>query len=370
MEVIGIICEYNPFHYGHKYHINKIKELYKDSLIILVLNGYFLQRGDASILTKEDKVKIALENNIDLVVEHPFIFASNSADDFAESAITILNHLKVNKIIFGSESNNIDLLVKIAKEQLSDTFNQKLKENLKKGISYPTAVNNSLSTSINLPNDLLGISYVKSIIKNNFNIKPITIKRTNDYHDLNSNEKIVSASNIREKYKNNVNVDKYTNYKHLFQKINEALLFNLLKYKISTDHDLSLFLTVDEGIEYKLIKEIKKSDNLKDFINNVKSKRYTHNRIKRMLVHILTGLTKQDKYNTNIEYIKVLGFNQNGSDHLNHLRKISTIPIKRKIEETYLAQKYELKAALIYDLLTGSNAYYYESQNKPTKKQT
>ena len=104
METIGIICEYNPFHNGHVYHINKIKEMYPDSIIILCVNGYFGERGDVSILSKEDKTKLALNNGVNIVVELPFVFASNSADTFAEASVKILNYMKVDKIIFSDRS--------------------------------------------------------------------------------------------------------------------------------------------------------------------------------------------------------------------------------------------------------------------------
>lgn len=365
MEIIGIICEYNPFHNGHIYHINKIKEMYPNSLIILCLNGYFGQRGDISILSKEDKTKLALNNNIDIVVELPFIFASNSADTFADASIKILNYMHVNKIIFGSESNNIELLTKIAKKQLETNFNDNVKINLKEGINYPTALNKSIGINLNSSNDLLGVSYIKSIIKNNFNIEPITIKRTNNYLDTKSNDIIISATNIREKIKNNINVDKYLNYKPNFNTINEELLFNLIKYKILTDNNLNKYLTVDEGIEYKLLKEVNKCNTIEELINNTKSKRYTYNRIRRMLIHILIGLTKEDRNNSNIEYIKILGFNNQGQKYLKNLK--SNILISSKIPNTYLTRKYELTASLIYDMLTSSNTYKFEISNKPIK---
>ena len=109
MDIIGVITEYNPFHNGHIYHINKIKELYPNSIIILALNGYFLERGEISIMTKEEKTKMALDYGINLVVEIPFIYGSNSADTFAECGVRILDSLGVNKIVFGSESNDVSL---------------------------------------------------------------------------------------------------------------------------------------------------------------------------------------------------------------------------------------------------------------------
>ena len=183
MNVIGIIAEYNPFHNGHLYHLKQIKKKYPQSILILVLNGYFLERGEISVLTKEEKVKIALENNINLVVELPFLYGTQSADTFADYSLQILNELKVNRIIFGSEMNNVKELTKIAKLQLSDNFDNLVKEEIRKGSNYPTTINKVLKENVNKPNDLLAVSYIKAIIKNNYDIVAESIKRTNDYHD-------------------------------------------------------------------------------------------------------------------------------------------------------------------------------------------
>lgn len=365
MDVIGIICEYNPFHNGHRYHINKIKEMYPDSLIILALNGYFLERGEISLLTKEDKVKIALKEKIDMVVEIPFVFGSESADTFGECACLMLSKLGCNKIVFGSESNDINLLKKIASKELEDNFNDKVKEYLDKGLNYPTALNKAIEISLNNPNDLLGVSYIKAILKNNLDMEPVTIKRTSSYHDKKSNDKVISASNIREKYLIGLNISKYTSYSDMLVKVDDKLLFNLLKYKILTDNNLSRFLSVDEGIEYRLIKEINNVSNIDELVLKVKSKRYTYNRIKRMLIHILIGLTKEDRSKLKLEYIKLLGFNDKGQKHLKSI--IYDIPIQRKISDEYLAQQYELKASMIYDLITGKDTYKFETNNKPIK---
>jgi len=366
MTIIGIICEYNPFHHGHAYHIAKVKELYPDSLIVLVLNGYFLQRGEISVLTKEEKVKIALLEGVDIVIEHPFVFGSNSADIFAESAITLLNHLKIEKLIFGSEKNNLELLLKMAKIQLEDNFKDKIKIYLDQGDNYPTALNKAIGIELDSPNDLLGIAYVKAILKNNFNIEPMTIQRTNDHHDLKSDERIVSASNIREKVKEQIDVSKYTDYSDQIVSINHNLIFDLIKAKIITEHDLSKYLTVNEGIEYKLIKEIINSKTREELVNKVKSKRYIHNRITRMLTHILIGLTKEDKNKlVEPEYVKLLGFNNRGKVYINKIRKTLEVPLKRKISNDYLAQQYELRAALVYDIITSGETIKYELDNKP-----
>ena len=365
MDIIGIICEYNPFHNGHIYHIKKIKELYPNSLIILVLNGYFLERGEISILTKEDKTKIALQYKVDIVLELPFIFGTQSADTFAEASIKILNNFHVNKIIFGSESNDINLIKEIAIKQNSQEYDLKVKEYLNEGLNYPTALAKALNVDFEFtPNDLLGISYVKAIIKNNFAIDPITIKRTNDYHDKTSNENIISAANIREKLNNNIDIKNYLPPKVIpnIIKGNNDTLFKLLKYKINTEADLSTYLDVDEGIEYRLKEYINKSHTLDEFIKLVKTKRYTYNKINRMLIHILVGLKKEDNIK-NIDYIKILGFNNKGKEYLNSIK--DSLNIATIIKKDSIIYQYELKASIIYDLINNTNTYNYELKNKP-----
>ena len=364
MEVIGIICEYNPFHNGHLYHIKKIKEMYSDSLIILVLNGYFLERGEISILSKEAKTKIALAHGIDIILELPVIYGTQSADTFASVALKILNNFHVNKIIFGSESNEIEKIKEIASKQLDEEYNKLVKEYLDNGLNYPTALAKALNIDFEfLPNDLLGISYTKAIIQNNYNIEPITIKRTSAYHDTSSNDHIVSASNIREKIKNNEDITKYVpiNIKDFINNTNYDNYFRLLKYKINTDNDLNEYLDVDEGIEYRLLEYINKSKNIDEFINNIKTKRYTYNKLNRMFIHILLSFLKTD--NVDIEYIKILGFNSNGKKYLNSIKENLEIPTS--INKDSIQYKYELKASIIYDLINNTNTYEFEQRNKP-----
>ena len=171
MKVNGIIVEYNPFHNGHIYQIKKIKELYPDDLLIVILNGNFTQRGNISVLSKEIKTKFSLDYGIDLVIELPSIYGIQSSDIFAYQAIKILNELKINRLIFGSESNDLTTLKKIASIQENNDFNDKIKKELDKGISYPNALKNIIGIDFNyLPNDLLGISYIKAVNKINKNI--------------------------------------------------------------------------------------------------------------------------------------------------------------------------------------------------------
>ena len=363
MTIIGLICEYNPFHNGHLYHLKKIKEKYPDSLLILCLNGYFLERGEISIINKFAKVQIALENNIDIVIELPVLFGCQSADNFAANSIKLLDALNVDKIIFGSESNNLNLLMKIAKKQ--EMLNQTImKKHLKQGDSYSKSLIKSLNEKELKANDLLGVSYCKAILNKKLNIELETILRTNDFNDTKANDDIVSAQNIREKIKNKIDITNYLpkTSKNKILNINYDLYFKLLKHKILTDFNLKQYLDVNEGIENLLIKEIKTCNNYDEFLKKIKSKRYNNNRLQRMLLHINLGILKKDA-KEKINYVRILGFNLKGKNYLNQERKNFKLPTK--IDSKSIIRDYELKASLLYDLLTGQNTYQQELKNKP-----
>ena len=361
MDVIGIIAEYNPFHNGHLYQINEIKKKYPNSIIIAIIDGYFTQRGYPSIITKEDKVKDALSNQVDLVIELPVLFATQSADIFASKALELLNELKINKLCFGSESNNLEELTKIAKLQLDNNFDNLVKEYLKEGINYPTALTKALNIDFNFnnPNDLLAISYIKTILKNNYNIKPISIKRTNEYHDLDSNDNIISASNIRQKIINQKDIKRFV---PIINDYHYNDYYNVLKISI-LNTNLNNILDVDEGLENKILDCIKTSNNLDDLILNIKSKRYTYNKINRMLTHILLGINKEDALK-NIDYLRILGFNMKGKEYLNQIKKDIKIPLySNKVNS--IVKDYELKSSMIYDIINNTNTFEYEIKNKP-----
>lgn len=367
MEAVGIICEYNPLHNGHIYHIEQVKKLFPGKVVILILNGYFLERGEISILSKENKAKLALIYGVDLVVELPFIFGTQSADIFADAAIKILGYLNCSYLVFGSESNNVEILKKVADIQEQKEYNKKVKELLATGINYPTALAKALNIEEDIfnPNDLLGISYIKAIKKNKLNITPITIKRTSTYHSKTENSNIISASNIRNKLKQKENITNFVPRKtlKLIENISLEDLFPYIKYKILTDLDLSRYLTVDEGIENRLKEKIIDSNTLEELILNIKTKRYTYNKITRMLIHILIGLPKEINKLANIEYIKILGFNKKGREYLHNLKEdleISLVPIPNSLQ-----YKYELIASQVYSLISKNKILAYEKSNKP-----
>ena len=360
MKSIGIIAEYNPFTNGHLYHLNSIKEKYKDYTIILVMSGNFTQRGIPTITDKFKRTEIALKLGIDLVIELPYPFATQSADFFAYGAITILEKLNVEKIIFGSESDNIKDLELIAKTQINnDELDKLVKIYSKLGYNYPTALSQSIydltEKKITTPNDLLGVSYIKVILENNYNIRYETIKRTNDYH-----KGIDSATSIRELLKDNKDVKElipnveldYLSNLHFFNDY-----FNILKYKIITENDLSIYQTVDEGIDKLLKKEINNATNIDELIKLVKSKRYTYNKISRMLNHILCNFTKEKaKKYKDIKYIRILGLNTKGREYLNEIKKEITIPIISKLlREKDEMLEFEIETTKIYDIISNNN---------------
>ena len=358
MHIIGIIAEYNPIHLGHIYQINKIKEHFPNSIIILITNSCFTERGEVSILNKWDKTKISLETNIDIVVELPFAFATQSADIFAKGAIEILNRLKINILAFGSESNDITKLEAIVDTQLNNReYDQIVKKYLDQGINYPTAMskalNDILGYTITTPNDLLGISYIKEIKKNNYKITPYTIKRIGDYHAKEINNSIISASLIRNLFNQEKDITPFipnNTIKYLYKNLTNETYFPYLKYKILTEKDLSIYQTVEEGIENRIKKAIQISNTWEELIQNIKTKRYTYNKINRMLLHILTSFTKEEANNIKIDYIRLLGFNLKGKNYLNTIKKDINIPI---------ITKYKKDISLLLDLEQRITSIYY-----------
>ena len=335
MNKVGIICEYNPFHNGHIYHLKKVKELYPDSTIILIMSGNFTQRGIPSIIDKWDKTDISLKYGIDLIVELPFVFATQSADIFARGSIALLKELKADTLVFGSELNDIKYLEELADIQLSDQYEKEVKKYINSDVNYPTALNLAFKAfnkdGLNNPNDLLALSYIKEIKKQQANIKPISIKRTNNYHSLEL-DNISSATSIRLAITNNKDISNSVPTetivmlkKHIF--LTEDY-YNLLKYKILSTDDLNVYQTVTSDLAIRIKKEIYNSSSWEELVNNIKTKHYTYNRINRMLIHILCDFTKE-KANTytDIEYIRVLGFSKKGKEHLNEIKKEVNIPI-------------------------------------------
>ena len=377
MKIIGVIAEYNPFHLGHLYQIKKIKELYPDSLIIAIISTNFTERGDISIIDKWQKTKICLDHGIDLVVELPTLYAIQSADIFAFGAINILNNLHIDTLVFGTESDNLDDLKLLATTALNNPkYDELIKIYLKQGINYPTAKSKALydltNIKIDRPNDLLALSYIKEIIKNDYQITPISIKRTNDYHGNKIESNIINASLIRKLLKENKDITPYIP-KNTIDYINKNIdinkAYNYLLYNLIINKDnLHDYLLVDEGIENRILKSIDKSNSWEELVMNIKTKRYTYNRIKRILITILLDIKKNN--NTNETYIRLLGFNSNGKHYLNKIKKSLDIPLFTNYKPNKLnVFDLEFKSSYIYAIITNNlELIKKEYQNKPIIK--
>lgn len=358
MDKIGIICEYNPFHNGHIYHLEKIKEMFPDSFITLVLSASFTERGEFSYLTKWDKTRIALKYKIDLVVELPFIFTVRSADLFAYYAVSMLEKLKMDYLIFGSETDDVDILKNLVSTMLyNKDYDKLVKKYLDLGNNYPAscmkALYNLTNVNINNSNDLLGISYIKTIFLNDYKIKPLTIKRTNNYLAKEITNDISSATSIREYYLNNQDIDKtipdITKQYLTIKKNYQEKYFSILKYKLINEiNDLDKYLDVVEGINTRIKKVILKSNTLKELIDNIKTKRFTYNKLNRMFLHILFNFEKKDS-KQDLNYIRILGFNQKGRLYLKTIKNNLDIPLitnYKDIDDFVL--KFELKVTILY----------------------
>lgn len=375
-KIIGVIAEYNPFHLGHRYQIEKIKELYPNSIIIAIISTNFTQRGDISLLNKWNKTTICLNEGIDLVIELPTLYATQSADIFAYGALSILNKFKIDTLVFGSETNDIDYFTTLANIQINNPkYPELVKNYLSLGLNYPTAMSKALkeltNTKIDKPNDLLALSYIKEIIKNNYPITPISIKRTNDYHSnsLQNNTNIINASLIREMFLNNQDISPYipNNTKELlYQYLSLNNAYTILKYNIiNNENNLSTYLDIEEGLDKRILKYLDTSHTWIDLVNNLKTKRYTYNKINRTLLHLLLNIKKED--NTKEIYLRVLGFNNKGREYLKELKKDTNLDIftsYRKNKSPLLDLEYH--STYIYSLITNdSSLIKREYQSKP-----
>lgn len=364
MKVLGLIVEYNPFHQGHLYHLNKAKELINPDITIVIMSSHFVQRGEPAISDKWTRAKVVIKNGVDLVIELPFVYSVQSADYFAKGAIEILHKLNVTDIVFGSESGNIDVFKDIALtiKNNPNGYNTLVKQQLNLGLRYPDACNKALSISMNksitTPNDLLGLAYVKEVINNNYQINLHCIKRTNDFHSLKL-ENICSASAIRHALKNNVaitnqicNYDEYKEF-YFFEDF-----FPFLRYKLLTisKDELKHIHLVDEGIENLLKEKILLCKDMNQFITALTSKRYTRSRIQRMLIHILMNNNKATIIESmKIDYIRVLKMNNVGQSYLSRIKKTCEYKIITNFSSyQHLALDLEFKATKLLSCISNS----------------
>ena len=336
--VVGLVVEYNPFHNGHLHHIQEIDKLFEDNIKIAVMSGDFVQRGEPSLLNKFEKTKVALSHGIDIVIELPAFYSCQSAEIFARGSVNILDKLSCSHIVFGSESNDLDKLKKIATISLTKEFELSLKEFLAEGFSYPTAFSKALFDEKLGSNDTLALEYLKAIKVLNSKIIPHSIKREKTGYYDDEKENFASASYIRKKIlsldKDKINlsfakdlVPKFsfdTLEKNFSNLISLENFYDLIRYEILKNKEgLKNIQDMEVGLENRLYESALKNLDFNCFFNEILSKRLTISRLQRILLHILLGLTKDVTNNTkfSIPFVKILGFSKKGQEYLNFLKK-------------------------------------------------
>jgi predicted nucleotidyltransferase len=396
MKVTGIIVEYNPLHNGHLYHLQQTKQVTNCDYVVAVMSGNFVQRGEPAIVNKWARAEAALNAGVDLVIELPVIYSISSAENFAYGAISILNKLNIiDSICFGSESGDIEPLFKIAQILAEEPKEYKnlLKKFLKQGLPYPKArefaLNNYFKDTNNLlqtSNNILGVEYLKALIKLNSNIKPYTIKRIkNNYNDINITSNIASATSIRHNF-DNYDLIKTTMPEFSFEiiqrekqlgkgPVNLNNLADLIFYKIRslTANELSKIHDISEGLENKIKYAAEESSTIEELLNLALSKRYTKTKLQRILLYILLDITKEVYLQTikEINYIRILAANSKGRKLLKYVKdkELVDIPIiinPSKYDKELLSL--DIKATDIYVLGYNNPKYKIAVQdlkNKP-----
>ena len=395
--VVGIIAEYNPFHNGHYYHMQKAKQEVNADYCIAVISGNFTQRGDVSIVNKWAKAYMAICGGADLVIELPTIYSVSSAENFANGAIKILDSLKiVDSFAFGAEANDLATLNNIANvlNEEPKGYTNILNHELKKGISYPAARENAIMMYLNdikryanvmgNPNNILAVEYLKALKNQKSKLTPIMIKRQKVYYN---EHRIVdgyaSATGIRELLKNKEYSDvskvvPRSTYQILGQQANNGrMILSLEKYQKEiiyalrkmTVEEIAELPDVSEGLENSIKNAANNCNNLTELINGIKSKRYTQTRIQRILIYALLGINKKMMENSKkiIPYTRILGFNSKGkmliSEIMNKNPKINMITsVKKYIDQNKNKQLAEMLNVDIFATDVYTLGYDYDSK--------
>ncbi len=342
MKISALISEFNPFHKGHKFIIDKMREN-GATHVVAVMSGNFVQRGECAVYSKWDRAKIALENGVDLVVENPLVFATASAQRFAFGGVGVIKGLGcVNELGFGSENGNIEELLKVSEIIESDCVSENIQKFLNNGYSYPKArqmaieekFGSDLADIISEPNNILACEYLSECKKANLDIDFFTVKRNAVEHDSkNEIDGFYSASLLREYIRNNnlsedIIFEKYRNEckAYDFTKLENAILVKLRSF---TEGNFKNLPDVSEGMENRLFSAAQKACSINEFFELVKTKRYTLSRIRRICLYALLEIRKED-VERQVPYVRVIGFNDKGREILRIARDTANLPIVMK----------------------------------------
>lgn len=372
MKTLGIIAEYNPLHNGHLYHMQECKKKAEADCVIVVMSGDFTQRGEAAILDKWTRSRLAVENGADLVLELPFAYAVNSAEHFARGGVGILQRLGcVTHLGFGAEANSLETLQILADAVSAENpdIQRKMKELLDQGESYAKArqlalesqLGSEFAEAIRSPNNILAVEYLKQLKNNGNSIIHVMVNRKGaGYHAAKPEGGFASATAIRR------HMDRKQQKDYVPGNVADALekglshpeIFPLVQSRVlsASEEELSRIFSVGEGLENRMKDQIRRSCSLDDFVARVGSKRYPATRIRRILCQMLVGMTDfEDEY-----YARLLAAGPKGTALLKQIKKNSDIPVITNInkEETLPKLiKYDILAADLYNILAGNDLY-------------
>jgi predicted nucleotidyltransferase len=381
MKSVGLIVEYNPFHNGHAYHLQASKEAAAADVVIAVMSGNFLQRGEPALVSKWQRTKMALLNGVDIVFELPYRFATQKAETFSNGAVSILDAVGCDSLCFGSESGDLSLFLQTIDylEIQHQSYNENIKQYIETGVSYPKALSLAFQQlpdsekylDLAKPNNILGLEYIKAIKHQKCALTPMTIPRKNaNYHDEDfSSATIASATSIRKAIfansDGNSAIDQYVpmptkqllkEYLHFYQVFHQwENYWSYLQFRLihSTPEDLREIYEMEEGLENRLQAAALESNNFHEFMQHIKTKRYTWTRLQRLCVHILTNTKKEEMVTLSekASYLRLLGMTSKGREYLNKNKSHLSLPLISKLssyKENEINQ--DIKAARVYSL--------------------
>ncbi len=380
MKIAAIISEYNPFHKGHEYQIQETRSRGGATHIIAIMSGNFVQRGYPALIDKYRRAEMALLGGVDLVLELPTVYALSSAEHFAMGAIRILNALHgVSLLSFGTEQGNLESLTKVAHllAEESEEFKTYLKDHLAKGLSFPQARNLAIMNVfptmdlafLNQPNNILALEYLKALIKTNSAMEPFTLKRKDSgYHSQRRQVgEFASASAIRHGILNHEDITSFipnkliSSFQELIQQpydfVTAEDFHDLLLYRLmAEDKSLKNILDASEGLDQRIYQrlDVLKHQGLNAFIDHVKTKRYSHTRISRILMQFLLSFHEEDMASllkSTPPSVKILALNEKGREIIAFLRKNQDITLQHNFKKNLDDfQKIDAKVSKIYGL--------------------
>ncbi len=346
MKVAAITAEYNPFHKGHMYHIEETRKQTNCDIVMAVMSGNWVQRGEPAVIDKFTRAEAAVRNGADIVVELPFIYAVQAASGFAKGAVTLMKLAEADYISFGSECGNLENLMEISEAPVNPDH---LHQSMDKGMSFPRAY--SLLTTDMRPNDILAVSYLREI--KDTGIRPVIIQRTTNYLDDELHE-ISSALAIRKALKNGEDIGDSTVMKQVLaeHELNDIEKFYgyLRTFLLTSEPDtLAQTFLFSEGIENHLIKNAKTCSTWPEFLDSCVNYRYTASRIKRCCVLAMCQVSKKQKNSLPpLDTLRILAFNDKGRAWLHEKRGSGIRFANRFADVPYPYRKMEYKASLLY----------------------